>query len=405
MIDYIDSDIDSDLTRIPGWERYLPPDSNEQEFLLSSNAPKETNPYLGLLNPGEVFKSRTALCARLGEKYPGGNSTDALHKKWTRYFSFERPPHENKYIIHEVYDTPLPKPMRASNSNLKDLDKLICYLLYNGQLKNHNTYLRLASTLGLVNKQFWAIYNGYYTLQTDVPFDPLNLIYQPASSVFRIPENQSQSVWNILIRAMANAVYSSLRSSLKSTLHRLTNGGFIQQEQRAFVRLHSGGVRTATIEECMLDFERDRIAFEAVDCTCLREVFQKNRFRKYAVEKKKLCSPHDEFAYLYPAFRITPLQKMDLSGFDPSSTYKELPNCLFRRAWNWKSVEGSPKSIFILNRLIYSTPIWDYDAFQFLWDANMPPNLEKDEISQHLDWLIYRENCIYPDFAEQMSTL
>lgn len=278
------------------------------------------------------------------------------------------------------------------------MDKLICHRLYNGKLDDYVTYSRLAAILGLVNNAYPRIRYGDIIFQDDVPFDPHKGIYRDADTIFRLPEGRYKKVWRILIDSLINTVHQSYHSSIKSTLEHLKHDGYIKFEEDTLAKLHNGSVRIATQDELMLDFERERASLEAVGCANLSEVHRKGRFHKYRSEKKKRCSAHDDFEYLFPAVRITPEKQMDLSHFDAKTTYRKMSIQFFRNALKWKAVKSDKKMIFLLNRMLLHNPIWDYEMFELLWEANMPGGITEAEWSQYLGWLTDQKSCKFPDF-------
>lgn len=80
---------------------------------------------------GQVVKNYKELCALLGEEIlKGGSSRTAQLKEFARYFKWERD--GQKYIITDIYDTPLPKKdgrldghFRAGIINTYDVPKAL----------------------------------------------------------------------------------------------------------------------------------------------------------------------------------------------------------------------------------------------------------------------------------------
>lgn len=74
------------------------------------------NKYKKLLEVGQVFKSYRDISRYLGEKIKSGNSKDAQVKEWECHFKYDKEGH--KYIITEIYNTPLPKiDLRSKGGN------------------------------------------------------------------------------------------------------------------------------------------------------------------------------------------------------------------------------------------------------------------------------------------------
>ena len=250
----------------------------------------------------------------------------------------------------------------------------------------------------MVNNAYPSIRYGDIIFQDDVPFDPHEGIYREADAIFRLPEGRYKKVWKILINSLINMVHQSYHSSIERTLKHLERDGYIKFEEDTLAKLHNGSVRIATLDELILDSERERASLETVGCANLNEVHRKGRFHKYRTEKKKHCSAHDEFEYLFTAVRITPGKQMDLSQFDAKTTYRKMSIQFFRNALKWKSVKSDKKMIFLLNRMLLHKPIWDYEMFELLWEANMPRGITEAEWCNYLSWLADRETCKLPDF-------
>lgn len=350
-----------------------------------------------LVHPGDSFDNYEVFCRHLGLKAKAGNSRSAQVDKIKRQIDYHVEG-KRKIVIDGVFDTPKEKPMRASNSRLKDMDKLICHRLYNGKLDDYVTYSRFATILGLVNNSYPQFRYGDIIFQDDVSFDPHKGIYRDADAVFRLPEGRYKRVWRILIESLINKLHQSYRSSIDCALKHLKHDGYIKFEEDTLARLHNSSVRIATLDEIMLDFEREQAALEAVSCANLNEVYRKGRFHQYRTEKKKRCSAYDNFDYLFPAVRITPEKQMDLSHFDAKTTYRKMSMQFFRNALKWKSVKSDKKMIFLLNRMLLHKPIWDYEMFELLWEANMPRGITEAEWYKYLSWLADRETCKLPDF-------
>ena len=324
-----------------------------------------------LVHPGDRFDNYTAFCSHLGIQAKTGNSKPAQETQIKRQIDYHVEG-KRQIVIDAVLSHPKGKPMRASNSRLKDMDKLICHRLYNGKLNNYVTFSRLAIVLGLVNTAYSDIRYGDIIFQDDVPFDPHKDIYRNADAIFRLPEGRYKTLWRVLINSLAQKIHDSYRVSIKCTLKRLEQSGYIKLEEVALAKLHSGGTRLATYDDHMLDVERELATLKAIGCTNLHEVHRKNLFKKYQAEKKKHCLEHSDFEHLYSAVQITPGKPMDLSHFDAQTTYRQMSTLFLQNALKWKCVKSYQKTIFLLNRMLLQHPIWDYEMFELLWQTNMP---------------------------------
>lgn len=69
------------------------------------------------LSEGMIIKNHDEMCVLVDEDYCEGNERKAQLKRWRRYFRFTKKGH--KYIIHEIYDIPLPNDDKRAIGNNK----------------------------------------------------------------------------------------------------------------------------------------------------------------------------------------------------------------------------------------------------------------------------------------------
>lgn len=101
------------------------------------------------------------LCEILNQKRVGGNQKTSQLKEFSRFFDFEYDKEIKRYVIKEIYSSPLP-PKSKSPANTKYADHIKVLLLsYLIKHKNINpggavyiSYQRLYKALGIVNHQY-----------------------------------------------------------------------------------------------------------------------------------------------------------------------------------------------------------------------------------------------------------
>ena len=124
----------------------------EKDEELFNNAQK--------MSKGEILTYKE-LCEILNQKRVGGNQKTSQLKEFSRFFDFEYDKDIKRYVIKEIYSSPLPQRFKSpANTKYADHIKvlLLSYLLKH---KNANpggavyiSYQRLYKALGIVNQQY-----------------------------------------------------------------------------------------------------------------------------------------------------------------------------------------------------------------------------------------------------------
>lgn len=106
------------------------------------------------LQVGQTVKNYKELCALLGEKESAGNSRKAQLKEFARYFEWEKS--GQKFLITDIYDTPLPKEDgRNKGKYVKCIE--IILLNYLSKQKGYTYTLNKKKwweLLGMVNRKY-----------------------------------------------------------------------------------------------------------------------------------------------------------------------------------------------------------------------------------------------------------
>lgn len=128
--------------------------------LLSKGTEKDEELYVNAQNLKEGEFTYKEICEILHQKRVGGNQKASQLKEFARFFDFEYNKGIKRYVIKEIYPSPLP-PKSKSPVNTKYADH-IKVLLLSYLLKHKNTnsgaiyisYQRLYTALGIVNQQY-----------------------------------------------------------------------------------------------------------------------------------------------------------------------------------------------------------------------------------------------------------
>ena len=109
------------------------------------------------IHVGDVYKSYKELCYALREEVTSSNSKTAQIENWARFFKFRR--EGRKFIIEEIYDTPLPPRVVKRNKPSEYADLMYPVLLeLMGKSKDHSicdSKIKLMERLGFVNSDYY----------------------------------------------------------------------------------------------------------------------------------------------------------------------------------------------------------------------------------------------------------
>lgn len=124
------------------------------------------------ITKSQIFKNYKELCEFLEEPVKGGTSKEAQIKEWQRYFAFER--QGNKYIITEIYDTPLEKVRKERKKETQKRKKCKDTSNYKGNNnKNINQMLAYIKMIDIDDEYYsWTkVYTEVLQLYNDIPCD------------------------------------------------------------------------------------------------------------------------------------------------------------------------------------------------------------------------------------------
>ena len=182
------------------------------------------------MGEGELYTYK-GLCEILNQKRVGGNQKISQLKEFSRYFDFEYNKEIKKYVIKEIYSSPLP-PKSKSPANTKYADHIKVLLLsYLLRYKNANpggvVYIssqRLYKALGIVNQQYIEM---HHSSQKKVLRDLIRQNLEEKSDRHYDVANLEDKTLNYYINNFYYRCGSKFSSIIKTTLDSLEKKNYI----------------------------------------------------------------------------------------------------------------------------------------------------------------------------------
>ena len=237
------------------------------------------------LTNGMVVKNYRELCSLVEEEIKDGNSKKAQMKEFERYFKYHKEGY--KFVIDEVYETPLPKEDNARNT------------VYGTHIEN--LILHLMTTLPLDE-------NNAITLNRNNLFLLLQMVNE--NYVFgRANINQFSRKINIPTQVVYDFYSTSntkMKSAVERTLNRLQSRCLINYTLPMMVKESEGynPPRRATKEEEAIIAETERNVLVEMGFSTRQEVFFKGEWSNFQMEINsrldKLCG----IKYYFKAYHI-----------------------------------------------------------------------------------------------------
>lgn len=116
-------------------------------------------------------KNYKVLCSMLGQPEKGGTAKRAQTQDWLRFFDYEKK--GQKFIINEIYDSPLPRPARKSDVYASLIESTLAAMLARQPgYCCHLTKQQLYRELYMVNEHYgkWRNKSGSATTYSPVAF-------------------------------------------------------------------------------------------------------------------------------------------------------------------------------------------------------------------------------------------
>ena len=116
-------------------------------------------------------KTYRDMCSLLGQPEKTGNAKRAQTQDWLRFFDYEKK--GQKFIINEIYDSPLPRPARKSDVYASLVESTLAAMLANQPgYCCHLTKQQLYRQLYMVNEHYgkWRNKSGSITTYSPVAF-------------------------------------------------------------------------------------------------------------------------------------------------------------------------------------------------------------------------------------------
>lgn len=312
---------------------------------------------------GQVIKNYKEFCTLMNEKIKTGTSKQAQLKEWSRYVKWHK--QGNKFIIDEIYNIPLPKPIHKGN-NSKYIDEIQDILIYYIHFKLHNvnkggnkvglSISELINILGLANNTY---------------------------SIGTYKKKELSDVLKIEMPAIYN-FYSSTRAEFKGIIERALNSMekrciLLPNKQYVVVNItrdkHKKEIinrRCATNEETewILQAERDTLNYYGVqtkkDIFCLGERMYK-KFRELVYKELP-------FDWYYQAYYLICNRKAINQRYDEIKSKKaQLNNKIIDRLEElFKIIDKNSNEQNLINKLI------DFKGYDLHTDDLVVAKYEKD---------------------------
>ncbi|MCI8605106.1 MAG: hypothetical protein HFE79_13345 [Ruminiclostridium sp.] len=238
------------------------------------------------IKAGDIFSNYREICRTLNEEIKEGDSKKAQLKEFERYFQYEK--HGRKFLILDVYDTPLPKNDKRKDGNRKIyvtyIESILLTYLY--RLDNNTGYF--------TKKQLWRLLGMINQLYGKVNIDDLR------------EYDSNITPWEL------NKFYQrcdyKLSSILFSSLNSLKNRSLITYEEQ-YVITKNNKKHIADDEEKKIILEAEKIALSQMGFYSKSHValcFKLNEFYKNV---NSYLNEHYKWKEIYKQYKIIFLDK------------------------------------------------------------------------------------------------
>ena len=256
---------------------------NGQNFIKKEGVKMDTTN----LKSGDIIDDYKELCTLVKEEIKGGNSKKLQLKEFERYFQYEK--HGRKFLILDIYDTPLPKNDKRKDGNRKIyvtyIESILLTYLY--RLDNNTGYF--------TKKQLWCLLGMINQLYGKIDIDDLQEI------------DSNITLWEL------NKFYQicdyKLSSVLFSALNSLKNRSLITYEEQYVISREGEERHIANDEEKKIVLEAEKMTLKKMGLYSKSHValcFKLNEFYK---NLNTYLNEHYKWERIYKQYKIIFLDK------------------------------------------------------------------------------------------------
>ena len=297
------------------------------------------------IHVGDVYKSYKELCYALREEVTSSNSKTAQIENWARFFKFRR--EGRKFIIEEIYDTPLPPRVVKRNKPSEYADLMYPLLLeLMGKSKDHSicdSKIKLMERLGFVNSDYYKCpaFQGRKPLDINpnipldkIPVDNNNILQSEIHRICTSVINQyfDRGLENLQkcdkIRYEKTYQYSMDDNRLK----------YILSDSEYKTRIDAAKLDALKKVECKTTAQAHMKGVSLRYAVCLRKIL-KERYKVHDVQEVYLIKPFGNFANAQNKLR----KEYESDDYEEDLYFALIENS--RKALNDKMVELTTNAI------------------------------------------------------------
>lgn len=259
------------------------------------------------LKVGQVFKNYKSICEWLGVKPASGNTKISHMKEFDRYCTYHK--EGNKFVIDEVYDTPLDKKdgrsETSANNSVKYADDIETIMLYT--LQNKKEFLcTISQALLLCN----LVNENYNVGKKDIPITS-KLLNLDIENVYTFYDSTSRRLRDTFERAL-NRMRSKALLSYTKPIMVACNDVKIKLNELGEPKLLNGKIsykveevhRLATKEEVDVILDCEANTLNQLGCDDMQHVFLSHKWNEFKKIVNKEISSRLNIKYYYEAYNI-----------------------------------------------------------------------------------------------------
>lgn len=269
---------------------------------------------------GQVLKSYRSLCEELEIKPTGGDSKKAQLKELERFVAYHK--EGNKFIIDEVYDTPLDKIENRGGSKSiyeEDIQALIIHECSISELEEYNS-IKL-SCVGLANKL--SIINSNYVSGRNHINKFSDYLQIPVETIYDFYDSTQRKN----------------KSIIENSLNKLKDKALIKWYKILRVRTSKGDYRDASDKDINAIAEIEQEALESLGEESKRDVFLKRKWNEFNSKINALLYEYNTgIDYYFEVYKISVTSKFKIMMLD-KELYKDISERL-----NGNIIESEIKS-------------------------------------------------------------